>query len=310
MEGIKLTLTNLEEFKCEFTLENCDISLANSLRRILLAEIETIAIHNVKVYENTSSLPDEYIAHRLGLIPLNAAKVDDYNYIWNCNCQGECDRCTIHFDLKVYNGTNEVLEVTSLDLKQRQDHTDEDAVRPIKVYSILPDEYGNKREVGIPIIKLSKGQQIHFECEAQKGIGKMHSKWNPVCISTFSVEPEIIFDQEIQNLDIEQKKALVNACPTKVFGINPHTNTLEVQDHMKCMYCEECVYKCTEDFQKPKLIKIDHKKDKFFFKVETTGVMKPVEVLRRGFSNLRQKLDFMREQIQENSNNQFDYGHE
>lgn len=76
MEGIKFTLTNLEEFRVDFILENCDISLANSLRRILLAEVETIAIHNVKVYENTSSLPDEYIAHRLGLIPLNSAQVD------------------------------------------------------------------------------------------------------------------------------------------------------------------------------------------------------------------------------------------
>lgn len=158
MEGIRLTLTNLEEFKVEFILENCDISLANSLRRILLAEVETIAIHNVKVYENTSSLPDEYIAHRLGLIPLNAALVDNYNYIWNCDCLGECDRCTIHFSLKMTNYSNEVLEVTSLDLKERDNNQDEDAVRPIKVYSILPDEYGNRREVGIPIIKLSKGQ--------------------------------------------------------------------------------------------------------------------------------------------------------
>jgi len=73
MEGIKINVTNLEEHKVEFTLENCDISFANSLRRVLLAEVETIAIHNVKVYENTSSLPDEYIAHRMGLLPLNSA---------------------------------------------------------------------------------------------------------------------------------------------------------------------------------------------------------------------------------------------
>lgn len=98
-------------------------------------------------------------------------------------------------------------------------------------------------------------------------------------------------------MDIEQKRALVNVCPTKVFNINPHTNTLEVGDHMKCMYCEECVYKCTEDYQKPKLIKIDHRKDKFIFKVETTGVMKPVEVLKRGFEQLKSKLLFMKQEI-------------
>lgn len=58
----------------------------------------------------------------------------------------------------MYNPSNEVLEVTSLDLRERDVNPDEDAVRPIKVYSILPDENGNRREVGIPIIKLSKGQ--------------------------------------------------------------------------------------------------------------------------------------------------------
>lgn len=186
MEGIRINVTNLEEFKIEFTLENCDISLANSLRRVLLAEVETIAIHNVKVYENTSSLPDEYIAHRTGLIPLNSAQVDNYSYIWNCECgSNECDKCSVHFILKVHNTSNEVVEVTSLDLREKDRNPDDDAVRPIKVYSIIHDEEGNRREVGIPIIKLSKGQQIHFECEAQKGIGKMHSKWNPVCIAVF-----------------------------------------------------------------------------------------------------------------------------
>lgn len=157
MEGVRINVTNLEEFKVEFVLENCDISLANSLRRIFLAEVETIAIHNVKVYENTSSLPDEYIAHRTGLIPLNSAQVDNYSYIWNCECgSAECDKCSVYFVLKVHNTSNEVLEVTSLDLREKHPNPDEDGVRAIKVYSIIPDDNGNVREVGIPIIKLSK----------------------------------------------------------------------------------------------------------------------------------------------------------
>lgn len=48
-----------------------DAPIANALRRILLAEVPTIAIETVYVYQNTSIIADEVLAHRLGLVPLN-----------------------------------------------------------------------------------------------------------------------------------------------------------------------------------------------------------------------------------------------
>jgi len=49
-----------------------DAPLANALRRILLAEVPTIAIETVYIYENTSIIQDEILSHRLGLIPIHA----------------------------------------------------------------------------------------------------------------------------------------------------------------------------------------------------------------------------------------------
>ncbi len=72
----KLEILEITKEKMTFTLEQCDVSLANSLRRIMQAEIPCMAIHNVNVYENTSVLPDEYIAHRMGLIPLITKDID------------------------------------------------------------------------------------------------------------------------------------------------------------------------------------------------------------------------------------------
>lgn len=49
-----------------------DAAIANALRRIIIAEIPTMAIEKVYIYNNTSLIQDEVLSHRLGLIPLRA----------------------------------------------------------------------------------------------------------------------------------------------------------------------------------------------------------------------------------------------
>jgi DNA-directed RNA polymerase II subunit RPB3 len=66
----------------KFELSNCDVSMANTLRRIIIAEVPTMAIHMVSIYENSSALADEVISHRLGLIPLISEGVEDFIYPW------------------------------------------------------------------------------------------------------------------------------------------------------------------------------------------------------------------------------------
>jgi DNA-directed RNA polymerase II subunit RPB3 len=78
-----------------FELLNTDLSVANSLRRIIISEIPTMAIDLVEVLENTSALHDEFIAHRIGLIPLRSHDVDKFQYTDTCPaCQiTNCPRC-------------------------------------------------------------------------------------------------------------------------------------------------------------------------------------------------------------------------
>ncbi|KAG9048143.1 DNA-directed RNA polymerase core subunit rpc40, partial [Serendipita sp. 407] len=54
----------------EFDLVGVDASIANALRRILIAEVPTMAIERVYIYNNTSVIQDEVLSHRLGLVPL------------------------------------------------------------------------------------------------------------------------------------------------------------------------------------------------------------------------------------------------
>ena len=56
----------------EFDMVGIDAAIANSFRRILLSEVPTMAIDRVYIYNNTSVIQDEVLAHRIGLIPLKA----------------------------------------------------------------------------------------------------------------------------------------------------------------------------------------------------------------------------------------------
>ncbi len=58
-----------EENKIVFSFKGKPI-LANVLRRYVLVRIPVLAIDEVIIYSNTSAVFDEYIAHRLGQLPI------------------------------------------------------------------------------------------------------------------------------------------------------------------------------------------------------------------------------------------------
>ena len=57
----------------KFVITGTNHTFANTLRRIIIADVETWAIEDVQIEKNTTILPDEMIAHRLGLIPLSSS---------------------------------------------------------------------------------------------------------------------------------------------------------------------------------------------------------------------------------------------
>jgi DNA-directed RNA polymerase I and III subunit RPAC1 len=60
----------MSDNECKLDITGIDAPIANALRRIMIAEIPTVAIERVLLYQNTSILADEVLVHRLGLIPL------------------------------------------------------------------------------------------------------------------------------------------------------------------------------------------------------------------------------------------------
>ncbi len=71
-QSFRVDVVSMADDAMEFDLIGVDAALANTLRRILIAEVPTMAIEDCFIQNNTSIIPDEILAHRIGLIPLKA----------------------------------------------------------------------------------------------------------------------------------------------------------------------------------------------------------------------------------------------
>lgn len=209
----------------EFDLVGVDSSIANALRRISIAEVPTVALENVYVYNNTSIMQDEVLAHRLGLVPIKVdpRKVKSKPPIGEDGVEVANDENTLVFELFVECERRK---------DARRDETDPEKLYVnSSVYSKeiawtskgrqnellnLPESQAEKEarqaDPSIPerqprggrfdepprpmiddilLVKLRPGQQINMLLYAIKGIGKEHAKWSPVATASYRLLPHI-----------------------------------------------------------------------------------------------------------------------
>lgn len=274
-----------------FKLTRTHLSMANALRRTMMSEVPTMAMHTVSIEKNTSVLDSQFLAHRLGLIPLRSVSVDKYRYPWECDCGDDaepCRRCKVEFSLHVQNidqGVAQRVTVTSADLRLVTPNSE-----VLPVHQLEEGESGGS---GLCIVELGSGQEVKLRATARKGFGKEHAKWSPTTTATFLQAPDITIDQDLASrLTLHQKKALVASCPKRVFSIDALSDDdLHVTNPLDCVYCEECVRVSSEILDTPDLVQVNVKQpNEFIFTVETTGALPPQDIVRMAIKTLRTKL--------------------
>ncbi|MBU0586222.1 DNA-directed RNA polymerase subunit D [Candidatus Micrarchaeota archaeon] len=67
---MKIEISKEEDNKMQFSLKGVEAPFANLIRRYIMSSVPVLAIDEVTFYENTSNFFDEYVAHRMGLIPI------------------------------------------------------------------------------------------------------------------------------------------------------------------------------------------------------------------------------------------------
>lgn len=115
----RIKLREIKDDFVKFELRDTDASIANALRRVMIAEVPTIAIDLVEIEVNSSVLNDEFIAHRLGLIPLTSDRAMSMRFSRDCDAcdgDGQCEYCSVEFHLRAKCINDQTLDVTSRDL--------------------------------------------------------------------------------------------------------------------------------------------------------------------------------------------------
>ncbi|RLO00656.1 hypothetical protein DYB28_001500 [Aphanomyces astaci] len=238
----KIDLQEIRDDFIKFELSETDTSVANAIRRVMIAEVPTLAIDLVSIEVNTSVITDEFLAHRLGMIPLRLeggleAFKKRFVYSADCDCDEHCPNCSVEFELDVRaeSGTQ---TVTSDSLRSLDPY-----IKPVHFSS--EEEANNTQDTGVIIAKLGPGQRLK---------------------------------------------------------LNAIAKLLQVEDNMRCMYCDECVKLASSYRENPEddmAVTVTATQDKFIFSVETTGQLKPEEVVIWALDIIKDKLAALKHQCLE-----------
>jgi DNA-directed RNA polymerases I and III subunit RPAC1 len=176
------------------------------VRRVLnfVLQVPSIAIEDVYVWNNTSVIVDEVLAHRIGLVPLNvdptfldmksgtlptssfASSSDPYPSPSDSREQAT-DRNTLVFKLQV-NCTRKpgAPKGSALPADELYDH--HQVTAGDLVWAPAGDQEEAFKDMPLPgptnpdivLAKLRPGQSVDMELHAVKGVGKDHAKFSPV----------------------------------------------------------------------------------------------------------------------------------
>jgi DNA-directed RNA polymerase subunit L len=262
-----------------FVMEPTTVGYANTLRRTMITDVETIAFRaditetgttsDVVITKNSTPLSNEMLAHRIGLIPIHVEnplewKPEEYK-----------------FSLNVTNESSDLLDIVAADIKVlRSRGTEEEPLLIPNTQFFHPDPVTRDTAL-LTVLKGKLASQepeaIEFTATATMGTGRENAAFMPVtsrCAYGYSRDDDPEVKKEIFTLWLNKHKK-VN--PTELES-NP-TRKGELEREFETMEVQRC-----------------YKKDErgepysFDFIVESVGVLSPTYIVARALELLQAKV--------------------
>ena len=275
-----------------FELKNLDLSFVNSLERIILSNIPSVGFNvrpietsQLKIYKNNTPFENEFISHRIGLIPihLNPDNFDPANYSFVINKE---------------NSSKDYMLVSSEDIQviKLSDNQPLDKSQVRKIFPADPLTGGF-----VPITKIIPWEdktldKPGFHCEGRAIIstGLDNSAFSQVSVvaHSFKIDPEV-YKRKLLEYMKEQKieherinKIIKDSDPS--YEEEPFTKT---EDEMKKKFdlleSERCFYQ-----------NLDEEPYWFNMLVESIGIHSPVALVEKGLEVMIKKVSHFRELLE------------
>jgi DNA-directed RNA polymerase subunit D len=256
---MEIDILELSDRSAKFILSNTTAAFANGVRRAMLADVPTLAIDDVNIYNNTSVLYDEQLALRLGLIPLTTS-LDDFVPQDKCTCDGAgCPACTV-----------------SLTLSVETDESGQTIVHSGDIVSSDPNV--QPADKNIPIIDLRAGQKVVLEAIAHMGYGNKHAKWQAGVACGYKNMPIITFE------GCDRCGVCVNSCPRNIIQLTDESAMVADEDRLKCSLCRLCQDSCDIN-----AITVSADEKSFIFSMESDGSYTAQQLILNAVNTIKGK---------------------
>jgi DNA-directed RNA polymerase subunit L len=274
-KGLVKESANVIRFRMDPTL----VGYANTLRRSMITDVETIAFRadineegatsDVTITANSTPMSNEMLAHRIGLIPIHIQNPLE----WNPE--------NYSFSLNITNNSTDPLDIVASDITVMKNRgAEEEALLTPSVEFFHPDPVTHDTAL-LAVLKGRVGTQepesIAFTARATMGTGRENAAFMPVtsrCAYGYTLDDSEERKKEIYTLWLTKNKK-VN--PTELES-NP-TRKGELEREFATMEIQRC-------------FKVNERGEpySFDFLVESVGVLKPTYIVARAIDVLQAKL--------------------
>ena len=185
-----------------FTISNINCSLANAIRRVILADIPTVVFrtfpyekNDATFYINTCRLNNEILKQRLSCIPIHISDldIDLENYI---------------MELDVKNNTETTIYVTSKDFKILNTLTNkylaDDVLKDIFPSDPITNQYIDFCRLRPIISDNIPGEHIKLSCKMSKGTASETGSFNVVSTCSYGNTTDPIQIEEAKNIKLAE----------------------------------------------------------------------------------------------------------